>query len=61
MESPMSYIGGSIFMTDMIMRLIDTIPDFKPDEIAYIFGVTVEEAQQCLDEADKQYQSTADS
>ena len=43
----------SIIMTEMIIRLINTVPDIKPEEIAYIFGVTAEEAQRCLNEADK--------
>ena len=43
-------------MEEMIFRLIDTVPDIKPEEIAYIFGVTIEEAQRCLDEADKKCQ-----
>ena len=38
--------------------MIDIVPDINPEEIAYIFGVTAEEAQRSLDEADKIYQST---
>ena len=43
-------------MDEMIFRLIETIPDIKPEKITYIFNVTDEKAQHCLDEVDKQYQ-----
>ncbi|MBQ9613721.1 MAG: helix-turn-helix domain-containing protein [Lachnospiraceae bacterium] len=42
-------------MEEMVFRLIETIPDIKPEEIPYVLSVTVEEAQRYLDEVDKQY------
>lgn len=42
-------------MEEMVFRLIETVPDIKPEEIAYVLSVTVEEAQRYLDEVDKQY------